>query len=263
MTYLGFLGLFLVVPLAVFGVIAAIDSRRGRRLSPLAGRALVVHAVLAVVYTTPWDNYLVASRVWWYDPARVLGITLGWVPLEEYVFFVLQSVLTALVLFAAARRWRPAGPELDRPAYRAFASTLAVLFWLGSVLALWLQWRPVTYLALILAWALPPIALQLAVGADVLWRHRRSALPVLAGMSLYLGAADALAIGSGVWIIDPAQTVGFLIGGVLPVEELLFFLATNTLLVFGLTLAMAPETWPRWLVLKAAFRRQASRRELA
>ena len=30
--------------------------------------------MIAVVYTTHWDNYLVATRVWWYDPALVSGI---------------------------------------------------------------------------------------------------------------------------------------------------------------------------------------------
>ena len=38
-----------------------------------AGWALIVLVLIAVIYTTPWDNYLVATEVWWYDPASVTG----------------------------------------------------------------------------------------------------------------------------------------------------------------------------------------------
>jgi lycopene cyclase domain-containing protein len=176
----------------------------------------------------------------------VLGLTLGWVPLEEYVFFVLQTFLTGLLLFALARRLPPLDPTIYRSALRPASTLMAVGVWLASVAILVLGWKPATYLGLELAWALPPIALQLAVGADILWRHRRAVILTLASVTLYLCAADFLAIGSGVWTIDPKQSLGVFIGGVLPVEEVIFFMLTNTLIVFGLTLSLAPETWVRW-----------------
>ena len=52
--------------------------------------------LIAVAYTTPWDNYLVATNVWWYDESLVTGLKLGWVPIEEYTFFVLQTLMTGL-----------------------------------------------------------------------------------------------------------------------------------------------------------------------
>jgi lycopene cyclase domain-containing protein len=267
MTYLSFLAVFLVLPLLAFAALALRDLR-GRRLR-LASRAvrpaiiaLLVHVVLAVVYTTPWDNYLVATRVWWYDPARVLGLTLGWVPLEEYLFFVLQPLLAGLVLFALARR-------LSLPRFRPnlrlrLAALLTVgAVWLAAVAMLASGWDPGTYLGLELAWALPPIALQLIVGADVLWRHRRRVAAAVLGLTLYLGAADFLAIGAGVWTIDPAQSLNFFLGGELPVEELVFFLLTNTLVICGLTLSLDPVTWQRWVQLRASLRQRAPRLENA
>ena len=85
-----------------------------------------MHVLLAVVYTTPWDNYLVATGVWYYDPQLVSGIVLGWVPIEEYTFFVLQTILTSLVLLFVARRWH--GPR-GRPAPNqlAFAASAVKL----------------------------------------------------------------------------------------------------------------------------------------
>ncbi len=60
--------------------------------------------LVALAYTTPWDNYLVATGVWYYDPARVWNIVLGYVPLEEYLFFVLQVTLTGLITLWLIRR---------------------------------------------------------------------------------------------------------------------------------------------------------------
>ena len=58
---------------------------------------------------------------------------------------------------------------------------------------------------------------------------------------LYLSAADFLAIGAGTWTIDPAQTTGVLLGGVLPIEEVIFFLLTNVLIVFGMVLLLGMD----------------------
>ncbi len=267
MTYLGFLAIFLGLPLLALVLLTARDARRHREwFTGYAGRlaavALLAHIAIAVVYTTPWDNYLVATGVWWYDPARVVGVTLGWVPLEEYLFFVLQTLVSGLLLFALARRL-PVGTVRNARAWRVLSLLAVASVWVVSADILASGWQPGTYLGLELVWALPPIALQLAVGADILWAQRRRVLAALLGLTLYLCAADALAIGAGVWTIDPAQSLDLRVGGVLPVEEIIFFLLTNTLVVFGLTLTVAPETRARWMRLKALVQRRRSMPENA
>jgi lycopene cyclase domain-containing protein len=197
---------------------------------------------IAVIYTTPWDNYLVATGVWWYDPALVTGITLGWVPLEEYAFFVLQPVLTGLWLLFLARRIPIHPPMRARQNMRLLSAAGVGLLWMGAVILLLSGWQAGRYLALELVWALPPIMLQLAVGADILWRYRRLVIPVIASATFYLFGIDALAIDSGTWTINPELTTGIVLGGVLPIEEAAFFLLTNTLLVFGLVLGLANES---------------------
>lgn len=250
MTYFGFLLRFLVVPIVVLVVLAWYDQRRGRSvpvslsfLTPW--RAIFLLAVVAVVYTTPWDNYLIATRVWWYDPALVTGITLGWVPLEEYVFFVLQTVLTGLWLLFLIRRVPVAPKFRPRQGVRETSVAAVLILWAASLLPLATGWMPGRYLALVLAWALPPVALQLAVGADILWHHRRHVLAAILTAALYYSAVDVLGISGGTWTINPAHTLGVLIGGVLPLEEAVFFLVTNVLLVFGLTLGLSRETATR------------------
>ena len=215
---------------------------------------------MALVYTTPWDNYLVATRVWWYDPQLVTGLVIGWVPIEEYTFFILQPLLAGLWLLLLARRL-PVGPVSGSgPRHlRPISTALAGLVWLGMVAILVAGWQPGTYLALELGWALPPIMLQLAFGADILWRHRRLILLTWLPATFYLSAADAIAIGAGTWTIDPAQSLNIYLGGVLPIEEFIFFGLTNALLTFGMVLVLARQSQVR---LEEALARRPAWRNL-
>jgi putative membrane protein len=210
--------------------------------------------LLAVLYTTLWDNYLVAVGVWSYDPKLVSGLVIGWVPVEEYTFFVLETLLTGLWWWFISRR--VSLPAEHRPSKRIRAYSLACLglAWLGSVSILILDWTSGTYLALILVWALPALAPQLVFGADILWRQRKLVALTVLPMFFYLSAADALAIASGTWAIDPARTTGILIG-TLPLEEAVFFGVTVILIGCGLTLALSPLSLVRWKTWVAHIRR--------
>jgi lycopene cyclase domain-containing protein len=247
MTYFVFLLCFLGVPIAILSVVACLDHRRGRAIPdrlrhwPFAA-AVGLLVVVALIYTTPWDNYLVATGVWYYDPALVTGLTLGWVPIEEYTFFVVQTILAGLWMLFLMRRLRLEDPLPSLSARWRWAPLLLLVpLWLGSVVVLLSGWRPGTYLGLELAWALPPIAIQIGFGGDILRRYGRLVLLSILGMTAYLWAADFLAIGSGTWAISPAQSLNLLIGGVLPLEELVFFLLTNTLITFGVVLVISEE----------------------
>lgn len=261
MTYFGFLLRFLGLPILLLGLIAVFDHRRGKTI-PVYFRgwpmwaAVLLHVVVAVVYTTPWDNYLVASGVWYYDPNLVTGVVLGWVPLEEYTFFVVETILAGLWIAFLMRRMTFAWPaSLPSPHWRTAPAALVGIVWLGSVAVLVSGWPPGTYLGLELAWALLPIMVQLAFGGDILRRYGRLVVTAIGSLTLYLSAADYLAIGSGTWAINPAKSLPGLIAGVLPVEEVLFFLLTTTLIAFGIVLITAQESHQRF----AELRRRLSR----
>ncbi|MCA9930703.1 MAG: lycopene cyclase domain-containing protein [Anaerolineales bacterium] len=257
MSYFTFLAIFLVIPILILlGEAwrnACTEFSRIGRFATLvsfdsypAAVALLGHILIALLYTTPWDNYLVATRVWWYDPALVTGIVLGWVPIEEYTFFILQPIFTGLWLFFWMRRL-PVNERVqwESGKLRITAVSLLGMLWLAMIGILLGGWKPGTYLALQLGWALPPIMLQLAFGADILWKHRRLVFLAIVPTTLYLSGADAIAIQAGTWTIDPSQSLGWLIGGILPFEEFLFFLNTNVLVVFGMTLLLARESQSR------------------
>jgi lycopene beta-cyclase len=252
MTYFGFLAIFIGIPLLLLTALLVVARRQNR---PLPDRftgwpdwlAVATLIVIAVIYTTPWDNYLVATGVWWYDPDLVTGIIWGWVPIEEYTFFVVQTLLGGLWLLVLFRYWPPAqsyAPLAGR--WRVGATAVILLIWLVSVVLLISGWQPGTYLGLELVWALPPIAVQLAFGADILWRYRRYVLSSITILTLYLSATDALAISSGTWTIDPQQSLGIYLGSILPIEEFIFFLLTSTLVICGITLLLAQESHQRF-----------------
>lgn len=249
MTYFGVLTTFILPPLLASIVLVPRDVwrwliKREGVVHWEAYRIVLVHVVAALVYTTPWDNYLVATGVWWYDPNLVTGITLGWVPIEEYTFFVVQTVLSGLWTVGLMRLAKLPPKLIPSITARRRAAVAVMLVWLVSTFLLLLEWKPGTYLTLILSWALVPVLTQVAFGADILLANRRLVVAAIAAPTLYLWAIDALAIQSGTWNIDPLQTTGVRLGA-LPAEEMVFFLMTNTIIAFGVTLMLAEASKQR------------------
>jgi lycopene beta-cyclase len=243
MTYFGFLAVFLCIPIAILWALHVFGVRRGMKLPPTwkgwpVWIIILAQVVVAVVYTTPWDNYLVASKVWWYSPGLVTGLLIGYVPIEEYTFFVLQTVLTAAWLLFLVR-YRPMW--ISRCAVHAgqvrwLTTGVIGVIWLVFVGVLVKGWQQGTYLALLMVWGLPPLMLQTGFAADILWENRRFILLTVIPMTLYLALADKLAISSGTWTINPAQSLNLFVFGKLPIEEFIFFFMTNVLVAVGIAL---------------------------
>ncbi|WP_322796902.1 lycopene cyclase domain-containing protein [Tepidiforma sp.] len=252
MTYAVFLLTFVVPPMLVLAAVTA-RRRRGAVSQRELWAWIAGLAVVAVVYTTPWDNYLVASGTWDYDPDLVLGITLGWVPLEEYCFFVLQTVMTGLWVGLLLPR-EPAG-GIGGVGWRAAAAAAATLLAASATFFALIVWgsEGMRYLSLIVSWAALPLALQAGFGLDLLAARWRTVALGAGVPTLWLSAADTLAIREGTWHIAEKTSTGVKLPGGLPVEELVFFLVTNLLVTCGLVLGTSPEgkararAWLRWL----------------
>ena len=233
MTYLQF---HLVLTLPVLAALALVQRR------PLAGLgarvalgALGAVVGLAVAYTTPWDNYLVYRGVWTY-PADAVVATIGYVPVEEYAFFVIQSVITGLFYFLL--RGRGMFEAASEPMPKAFRAGLVAVFLALTAVGVGMLAHPsdhALYMGLILAWAPPVMAGMAYVGASKIWAERLRVYYTITAISIYLWIIDRAAIGVGIWdIADPYRLHIDPLG--LPLEEAVFFVATTTLCVFGLAL---------------------------
>lgn len=61
-------------------------------------------STIAFLTASPWDNYIVYHRAWWYCPSCVTAV-IGHVPLEEYMFFIIMSLMT-VAFTNLVMRWR-------------------------------------------------------------------------------------------------------------------------------------------------------------
>ncbi|MFN2470469.1 MAG: lycopene cyclase domain-containing protein [Gaiellaceae bacterium] len=100
-----------------------------------------------------------------------------------------------------------------------------------------------TYLFVLLACLLCTLPLEIALGVRVYRRWRRLVLTLLPVLVVFL-AWDLAAIAAGHWTFDPAQLVGVVLPGRLPVEELLFFVVIPTCAILGFEAVRAVGKWP-------------------
>jgi lycopene beta-cyclase len=258
MSYLAFHLVFILPPLVLLltRLPHAVERFGGR-----AAWALPAVAAIALLYTTPWDNYLVYRGVWGYGPDRVLA-TIGYVPVEEYLFFLFQPLLTGAWTYVLLLRHpdprhsatMPGGrvsagdPASDAPAGiqdllmpPAGPRALGIaVYALVAVIGLFaLTWAAGLYLGLILVWAAPVLMVQWYWVARTVTRMPATFAAAIAAPTLYLWVADRFALAAGIWSIAPEHITGIGLAG-LPLEEAVFFLVTNVLVVQGVLLFLQP-----------------------
>jgi lycopene cyclase domain-containing protein len=230
----------LVFILPVIGVLFFLNRRTGSGVLPEFWKAIALIALMALLYTTPWDNYLIYRGVWSYNLSRISqSLRIGYVPMEEYCFFLLQPVLTGQYLLFFGNRYRRETKEWFRLAGRRwhprimgglFGSTLGLLG--GVAIYRGGHW---TYFGLIFVWASPVLCFHWLYGGDHLWRARRLFSASLVSATVYLWVVDRIALEWGIWSISPAFSTGWNVLG-LPAEEAVFFLLTNMFVIQGLLL---------------------------
>ncbi|TEY34614.1 hypothetical protein BOTCAL_0621g00040 [Botryotinia calthae] len=209
---------------------------------------------IAVVSTIPWDSYLIRRKIWTYPPDVIIGPKLFLIPAEELFFFVIQTYNTSLLylllskpVFHSAylggwecprekkqKPWDLLAPHVSLKSARNLGQLI-----LGSLILtgcfLIVQNSRGTYLGLILAWAGPFALLLWSLSHEFLIRlpYTATLLPITAS-TLYLWIVDTLALKRGTWSIETGTKLGLHLWDGLDIEEAVFFLATNILIVFGL-----------------------------
>jgi putative membrane protein len=96
MTYLQF-HLYFSLPLLL---VAAWLARN--KFSPVHARWLGLVCVIVFAFTTPWDNHAVKLGIWDFPEDKIL-FRVWRLPIEEYGFFLLQTVSVGLLTVALLR----------------------------------------------------------------------------------------------------------------------------------------------------------------
>lgn len=98
-----------------------------------------------------------------------------------------------------------------------------------------------TYLVVLGACLLGTLPLELLLGVGVYRQGRRLVLTLAPVLAVFV-TWDALAVSAGQWSYDPRQVIGVFVG-VLPVEELLFFVVIPTCAVLALEAVRRVRGW--------------------
>ncbi|CAF9903701.1 MAG: hypothetical protein ALECFALPRED_002934 [Alectoria fallacina] len=210
----------------------------------LAVYKILFLVAIAVISTTPWDSYLIHTQIWTYPPNAIIGPTLFRIPAEEIFFFVIQTYNTSLLyLLLSKPTFHPAylqGQKLllndgRRLGLRRWSGISAIVACILAGIGMIMKSGEGLYMGLILVWAGPfvlllwSLAYQFIIGLPL----SSTLIPVVLP-TLYLWIVDTLALKRGTWVIESETKLGWHLWDGLEIEEAVFFLVTNVLIVFGL-----------------------------
>lgn len=191
---------------------------------------------IAFVYTTPWDNYVIQSGGWGYLADRVMAYV-GYVPVEEYAFFIIQTVMVSLLHVLCARWSTPCLHfNRDRRSYlwirwtpiAALAAVAATGYWIG------VPGTRTFYLGSIMWWIAPVYAfLWYGAGNYMVTKWPSTAVSVLVP-AVYLSWVDRIAIEDGIWQFKESDFLNVYVVEHLPFEEVLFFVISTLCVVMGM-----------------------------
>ncbi|QIW99275.1 hypothetical protein AMS68_004793 [Peltaster fructicola] len=195
---------------------------------------------IAVASSIPWDSYVIRAGLWSYPSDVIIGPTLLDIPLEEVWFFVIQTYITSLLYLLLSKPTLPAvylvkEKPKDNWKYARIGVQVAGALTIKRAIDWIKSDGHFTYLGMILIWALPfllllwSLAYQLLIGLP--WTN--TILPIWLP-TVYLWMVDSLALQRGTWVIASATKTGYHLWPFgLEIEEAIFFLLTNSLIVCG------------------------------
>jgi putative membrane protein len=207
-----------------------------------AGSMFMVLILIVVTFTSPWDNAAVKWRTWEFPEDRI-WFRIAFLPIEEYAFFVLQTLIVGLltvVVLAHLGGQSHVGSITIREAVAAivFVSTW---FLLGAVYRrARLMSRRLTYSWHLLYWFLPVVVVQWIIASEVLLPNAFVILLSAGIVGTYLVVADIVAVRHGIWFFDEEQITGIKVFSVLPWEEAAFFYITSLLVSQSTVLLLPP-----------------------
>jgi lycopene cyclase domain-containing protein len=239
MTYLRF---HLIFNLPLLIALAALSGLVPWTTNEVEALGLVLLAVM--IFTAPWDNLAAKWGIWGF-PREKYSLRLGYLPVEEYAFFLLQSanVMLALrALFHFFPDWQ-LGQETEIGKWTLICLVASLIPWAFVAFQLyWLRRKagPCVNYAIHLAWFLPVIYAQWIIAPPLFWSHAVLLASVTVAFGVYYTLADLAAVRAGTWFFDEKQITGVKLGGVLPWEEVAFFFLTS-LLVAQSYLLLLPD----------------------
>lgn len=220
MYYLEFVFTFLLIP-----SIGIFFFKKNRTQTATLG--LTIHLIIAVLYTVPWDNYLIKNGIWYYDDKLIID-TIFLIPIGEYLFILLQTTLICLTISPATFSYN----KNSCFKYSSKGLCIGLLFLFSGVVLIFSTKS--LYLSLILLWASAPFTVQLSIGFNVLKDNIWVIFKYCFLFTIYFSIIDSYALGK-IWFIAESTSLGINIGNI-PIEEIIFFCCTSLFILNGMCL---------------------------
>ncbi|KEF57984.1 uncharacterized protein A1O9_05907 [Exophiala aquamarina CBS 119918] len=201
---------------------------------------------IAVAYTIPWDSYLIRTGIWTYPPTVIIGPRLFSIPVEELFFIVVQTYITTCIqIFLSKSVMTATHLHNETDTKDSVGNKLLLRKRIGQVIlllcsvlppSLWNGHSKGTYMILILSWSAPVMLMLWTFAYQLLLTlpTTHTLFPVVV-TTLYLWIVDTFALHRGTWSIAPGTKLGIYVWPHLELEEAIFFLVTNVLVVWGAT----------------------------
>ncbi|XP_015369177.1 PREDICTED: bifunctional lycopene cyclase/phytoene synthase-like isoform X2 [Diuraphis noxia] len=190
---------------------------------------------MAFLYTTPWDNYIIFHNAWMYKPKNILAV-IGYVPVEEYMFFVIQTIMTSLWALVCTR-WSPAcfSFNFNKTSYTMIRWIPILVLALTTIQGynIATPGKDTFYLGCIMWWSCPVIMFLWYGAGNYFVKKSTSTTIAIIVPTLYLCWVDRIALKDDVWHINEKTSLNIFVADDLPFEECLFFLITNVIIVLG------------------------------
>lgn len=84
---------YLVLNLVFMVIVGLIAGVRARRPS----RALMVTCAALLLLTAVFDNVIVGLSIVDYDPAKILGLKIGYAPIEDFMYAIFAVILVPVL----------------------------------------------------------------------------------------------------------------------------------------------------------------------
>ena len=179
-------------------------------------KVVTLLSVVSTLFTAPWSAYMISTGAKSFGADRHMSEMIpfgGRVPIEEYLFFVLQTFIVCGLFMDML----PEGAEI-KPLPRTW-SRIPLL--LASVPLCGITAYICTthfHLGAVLLFGLPATLFQLAYRMETLWEYRWSIAKCVGVCTVYLSVVNHWAMARGTWFVE--DTAGDAYPG-LPVEEVL------------------------------------------
>lgn len=184
------------------------------------------------IFTSPWDNAAVKKGIWGFPP-HLHSFKIKYLPIEEYLFFFIQTLLVALSTRSAYLYFPSLSHHLETDLSPFNGIIIFLLFFIWFLFGKLIKKNPLSqrwnYTFHLFFWFTPVILLQWGVGYNVFTPVFPFLLLISLAWGLYYTLCDLIATYQGIWHFDSQQIQGFKLLNILPWEESAFFWITSLL----------------------------------